>query len=65
MPSPERYALYLLNDVIGGSMSSRLFQEVRERQGLAYSVHSGTQSYRDTGSSTSMPGRTRRTSPRS
>ena len=45
---PERYALYLLNDVIGGSMSSRLFQEVRERQGLAYSVHSGMQSYRDT-----------------
>jgi predicted Zn-dependent peptidase len=45
----ERYALYLLNDVIGGSMSSRLFQEIRERQGLAYSVHSGTQSYRDSG----------------
>ena len=47
--APERYALYLLNDVIGGSMSSRLFQEVRERQGLAYSVHSGLQSYHDTG----------------
>jgi len=47
--APQRYALYLLNDVIGGSMSSRLFQEVRERQGLAYSVHSGVQSYRDTG----------------
>jgi predicted Zn-dependent peptidase len=47
--APERYALYLLNDVIGGSMSSRLFQEVRERQALAYSVHSGAQSYHDTG----------------
>ncbi len=47
--APERYALYLLNDIIGGSMSSRLFQEVRERQALAYSVHSGNQSYRDTG----------------
>jgi predicted Zn-dependent peptidase len=47
--APERYALYVLNDVIGGSMSSRLFQEVRERQALAYSVHSGLQSYRDTG----------------
>jgi len=47
--APERYALYLLNDVVGGSMSSRLFQEVRERQGLVYSVHSGTQQYRDTG----------------
>ena len=45
----ERYALYLLNDVIGGSMSSRLFQEIRERQALVYSVHSGTQAYRDTG----------------
>jgi predicted Zn-dependent peptidase len=39
--APERYAMFVLNDVIGGSMSSRLFQEVRERQGLAYSVHSG------------------------
>jgi predicted Zn-dependent peptidase len=47
--APERYALYLLNDVVGGSMSSRLFQEVRERQALAYSVHSGAQAYRDTG----------------
>ncbi len=47
--APERYALYLLNDIIGGSMSSRLFQQVRERQGLVYSIHSGTQAYRDTG----------------
>jgi predicted Zn-dependent peptidase len=47
--APERYGVYLLNDVIGGSMSSRLFQEVRERQALAYSVHSGLQSYHDTG----------------
>jgi predicted Zn-dependent peptidase len=47
--APERYVLYVVNDVIGGSMSSRLFQEVRERQALAYSVHSGLQSYRDTG----------------
>lgn len=47
--APERYALYLLNDVIGGSMSSRLFQEVRERQGLVYSVHSGAQQFRDSG----------------
>jgi predicted Zn-dependent peptidase len=45
----ERYALSLLNDIIGGSMSSRLFQEVRERQGLVYSIYSGTQAYRDTG----------------
>ena len=47
--APERYALFLLNDVIGGSMSSRLFQEIRERQGLVYSIHSGAQSYLDTG----------------
>jgi predicted Zn-dependent peptidase len=47
--APERYALFLLNDVIGGSMSSRLFQEVRERQGLVYSIHSGVQAFADTG----------------
>jgi predicted Zn-dependent peptidase len=47
--APERYALYLLNDIVGGSMSSRLFQEVRERQGLVYSIHSGVQAFRDTG----------------
>ena len=47
--APERYALFLLNDIIGGSMSSRLFQEVRERQGLVYSIHSGVQAFRDTG----------------
>jgi predicted Zn-dependent peptidase len=47
--APERYAMFLLNDVIGGSMSSRLFQEVRERQGLVYSIHSGVQAFADTG----------------
>src|SRR5437867_1135862 len=47
--APERYALFVLNDVIGGSMSSRLFQEVRERQGLVYAIHSGVQAYVDTG----------------
>jgi predicted Zn-dependent peptidase len=49
LTAPERYGLYLLNDIIGGSMSSRLFQEVRERQGLVYSIYSGTQAYKDTG----------------
>lgn len=38
---PRRFALRLLNDVLGSGMSSRLFTEVRERRGLAYSVHSG------------------------
>jgi predicted Zn-dependent peptidase len=47
--APERYALFVLNDVIGGSMSSRLFQEVRERQGLVYAIHSGVQAYADAG----------------
>ena len=47
--APERYAMFVLNDVIGGSMSSRLFQEVRERQGLVYSIHSGVQAFTDTG----------------
>jgi predicted Zn-dependent peptidase len=47
--APERYAAFVLNDVIGGSMSSRLFQEIRERQGLVYSIHSGVQAYQDTG----------------
>ena len=46
---PRRYAAFLLNDVIAGSMSSRLFQEVRERQGLVYAIHSGVQAYLDTG----------------
>jgi predicted Zn-dependent peptidase len=46
---PRRYAAFLLNDVIGGSMSSRLFQEIRERQGLVYAIHSGVQAYLDTG----------------
>src|SRR2546430_7214058 len=47
--APERYALFVLNDVIGGCMSSRLFQEVRERQGLVYAIHSGGPGYADTG----------------
>jgi predicted Zn-dependent peptidase len=47
--STDRYALYLLNIVVGGSMSSRLFQEIRERQGLVYSIHSGNAAFRDTG----------------
>jgi predicted Zn-dependent peptidase len=62
--APERYALYLLNDIVGGSMSSRLFQEVRERQGLVYSIHSGVQPFRDTGLPTSMRPPTARTSPK-
>ncbi len=46
---PDRYACYLLNTVLGGSMSSRLFQNVREKRGLAYSISSGVTAYSDTG----------------
>ncbi len=46
---PDRYAWAVLNQVLGGGMSSRLFQEVRERRGLAYSVYSYRGAYRDTG----------------
>ncbi|MGD9763087.1 MAG: M16 family metallopeptidase [Candidatus Binatia bacterium] len=47
--SEERYAAYLLNTALGGGMSSRLFQEIRENRGHAYSVYSFLSSYRDTG----------------
>lgn len=47
--APERYAGYLLSTALGGGMSSRLFQEVRERRGRAYSVYSFLSSYRDAG----------------
>ncbi|OLN22745.1 peptidase M16 [Domibacillus antri] len=43
------YSLIVMNNIIGGSMSSRLFQEVREERGLAYSVYSYHSSYKDTG----------------
>ncbi len=47
--SPSRYASFLLNAVLGGSMSSRLFQEIREKRGLAYAIHSYLVSYQDVG----------------
>jgi len=46
---PDRYALDLLNTVLGEGMSSRLFLNIRERLGIAYDVHSFTQKHRDTG----------------
>ncbi|MBB4681897.1 putative Zn-dependent peptidase [Crossiella cryophila] len=45
----RRFALGVLNAALGGGMSSRLFQEVRERRGLAYSVYSSVAAYADTG----------------
>lgn len=47
--SDEYYALAILSNILGGSMSSRLFQKVREERGLAYSVYSYPMAYRDTG----------------
>ncbi|MEW6518462.1 MAG: pitrilysin family protein [Thermodesulfobacteriota bacterium] len=47
--SEERYKLMLLNILLGGNMSSRLFQEIREKRGLAYSVHSYVDAYADSG----------------
>jgi len=46
---PDRYALFLLTTILGGGMSSRLFQEVREKKGLAYSVYSYIISHADSG----------------
>ena len=45
----DRYVIYVLNTLLGGSMSSRLFQNIREKRGLAYSVGSGLSAYRDAG----------------
>jgi predicted Zn-dependent peptidase len=46
----DRYTVYLLNTMLGGGMSSRLFQTIREDQGLAYSIYSEMNPFRDTGS---------------
>ena len=45
----KRHASYILNTLLGGGMSSRLFQNIRERQGLAYAIYSDLNPYRDTG----------------
>jgi len=45
----KRFASYVLNTLLGGGMSSRLFQNIRERQGLAYSIYSDLNPYHDTG----------------
>jgi predicted Zn-dependent peptidase len=46
---PDRYALSLMSNLLGGGMSSRLFQRVREEHGLAYSIYNYTDFFRDTG----------------
>jgi len=45
----DEYTLAVLTTILGGGMSSRLFMEVREKRGLAYSVHAGSEQYTDTG----------------
>jgi predicted Zn-dependent peptidase len=49
LDDPDTYALILLNNVLGSSSSSRLFQEIREERGMAYSVYSFHSGYKDTG----------------
>jgi predicted Zn-dependent peptidase len=49
IPHEDRFHCYVLNTVLGGGMSSRLFQNIRERQGLAYAVYSDLSPYTDTG----------------
>ncbi|MGI8650090.1 MAG: M16 family metallopeptidase [Rubrobacter sp.] len=56
--SEDRFAMASLNNVLGGGMSSRLFQEVREKRGLAYAVFSYHQGYSDTGASKMYVGST-------
>ncbi|HWE49532.1 MAG TPA: pitrilysin family protein [Bryobacteraceae bacterium] len=49
IPHEDRFTCYVLNTMLGGGMSSRLFQNIRERQGLAYAVFSELSPYSDTG----------------
>jgi predicted Zn-dependent peptidase len=49
LSDPDYYAASVLSTAFGGGMSSRLFQEVREKRGLVYAIHSFAHSYRDTG----------------
>jgi predicted Zn-dependent peptidase len=55
----DRHGAYVLNTVLGGSMSSRLFQNVREKRGLAYSISSGLAGYSDAGNLTVYAGTSR------
>ncbi|MGE0467846.1 MAG: M16 family metallopeptidase [Nitrospira sp.] len=52
----DRYAIYALNSVLGGSVSSRLFQEIREKRGLSYSIYSFLSGYSDGGTVTVYAG---------
>jgi len=60
----KRYASYILNTLLGGGMSSRLFQNVREKQGLVYSIFSELNPFRDTGLLSVYAGTSRESAPR-
>jgi predicted Zn-dependent peptidase len=60
----NRYSSYVLNTLLGGGMSSRLFQNVREKQGLAYSIFSELNPFRDTGCLAIYAGTSRETVPK-
>ncbi|MCD8146987.1 MAG: insulinase family protein [Clostridiales bacterium] len=47
--SPQRFTMQLLSSILGGGMSSRLFQEIREQRGLCYSIYAAGSCYADTG----------------
>ncbi len=60
----DRYASFVLNTLLGGGMSSRLFQNIRESQGLVYSIYSELNPYRDTGCLTVYAGTSRESAPK-
>ncbi len=60
----RRFSSYILSTVLGGGMSSRLFQNIRERQGLAYAIYSELNPYRDTGCLSVYAGTSRESAPK-
>jgi predicted Zn-dependent peptidase len=60
----KRYVSYVLNTLLGGGMSSRLFQNVREKQGLVYSIFSELSPFRDTGCLSVYAGTSRESAPK-
>jgi len=60
----RRYVMYVLNTLLGGGMSSRLFQNIREKQGLVYSIFSELNPFRDTGMLSVYAGTSRESAPK-
>jgi predicted Zn-dependent peptidase len=60
----DRFGSYILNTILGGGMSSRLFQNIREKQGLVYSIFSELNPYRDTGCLSVYAGTSRESAPK-